>query len=95
MTAKQTGLNTVLISWTAPPAPPANGYKILVTGARNVNTTEHMTTRTIGTTDKLGVFIIRVMSRSQHLPSQASEPANVTVRGREQIATVCYLPCNN
>ena len=92
VTAEQTGLTTVLISWTAPPAPPANGYKILVTGARNVNTTEHMTTRTIQTESNLGVFIIRVMSCSQHLPGQISAPAHVTVRGREQIVYICYLP---
>ena len=92
MTAEQTGLTTVLISWTAPPAPPANGYKILVTGARNVNTTEHMTTRTIQTESNLGVFIIRVMSCSQHLPGQTSDPAQVTVRGREHAQQFCdYL----
>ena len=88
MTAEQTGPDTVLILWTAPPAPPAHGYRILVTG---VSTNEAGTTRTIGTDNQFGVFIIRVMSHSDHFPGQTSEPVNVTVRGKHNRCTASIL----
>ena len=84
VTAVQDGLDTVLVSWTAPPAPPANGYWILVSGARNVSTNVQSTTCTIKTESNLGVFIIQVASLSNHFPGPTSAPVEVTVTGREQ-----------
>ena len=84
MTAEQDGPDTVSISWTPPPAPPANGYWILVSGARNVSTNETGTNHTIGTANQLGVFIIQVASLSDHFPGPMSAPVEVRVTGREQ-----------
>ena len=42
VTAKQNGLNTVMVTWTPPPAPPAAGYQVQVT-VSTITTTTNVT----------------------------------------------------
>ena len=92
--AEQDGPDTVAVSWTAPPAPPTN-YRLMISGARTAATTVSGTTRSIGTESQFGVYSIRVMSNSQHLPGQTSDPVQVTVRGKHILLGVwCqYVVC--
>ena len=82
--AEQNSPDTVLVTWTPPPAPPAAGYQVQVT----VGTTTATSGAIFGTSyitsvsSQYGIYTIRVISHSQHLPGQASAPFEVTLRGK-------------
>ena len=83
MRAEQDGPDTVLVTWTPPPAPPAAGYQVQATVG---TTTLTRTTDVTGTSHTIsvyqfGVYSIRVRSLSQHLPSEATAPVQITVKG--------------
>ena len=84
--AQQLGLNTMVVAWTPPPAPPAAGYQVQVTGATTTTTTDVTSTSRTVSVNQSGMYSIRVMSLSAHLPGQVSAPAEVTVRG-----TISYI----
>ena len=81
VTAEQTGMSTVLVMWTAPSPPPTDGYQVQIT--RGSNTTNVNVAGTSYTQSSLehGVFNFRVKSLTQHFPSKATEPVEITVRG--------------
>ena len=69
VTAEQTALNTVMVTWTPPLAPPAAGYQVQVTVSNITMTTNVTATSHTISVNKLGVYSIRVISFSQHLLS--------------------------
>ena len=78
LTAVQTGLTTVQVTWTAPPGPPAGGYQITVAEA-NIDVTGQESPYTF-TTSKFCVNTVQVMHTSQHFPNEAL-PVIVIVEG--------------
>ena len=80
--AEQTNAGTVLVTWTPPPAPPAAGYQVQVTGGTNI-TRANVTgiSHNISVYNQLSVYSIQVMSLSAHLPGEVSAPVEVTIRG--------------
>ena len=95
VTAEQTSLTTVLVTWTAPATPPSQGYKVLVTrGAENTTTNVSGTSHNISVNNQYGVYSIRVRSLSQHFPGEA-EPVTLTVQGTYIIITIiiCFHLC--
>ena len=80
--AEQTGFDIILVTWTPPPAPAA-GYQVQVTVGTTTTTTDVTgTNHTISVDNQLGVvYSITVASLSQYLPSEASAPVRITVRG--------------
>ena len=82
VTAKQNGLNTVMVTWTPPLAPPAAGYQVQVT-VSTITTTTNVTGNSHNiSVNNNSVYSIRVMSLSQHLPSKTTAPVEVTARGK-------------
>ena len=81
VTAAQTGLSTATVMWTAPPAPPAGGYQVQVTGG-GIDTTANVsgTSYKIMSVNSSTTYSIQVRALSQHLPGEAGL-ANVTIRG--------------
>ena len=83
LTAVQTGLTTVQVTWTAPPVrgPPAGGYQITVAEA-NIDVTGQESPYTF-TTSKFGVHTVQVMYTSQHFPNEHEQalPVIVIVEG--------------
>ena len=77
--AEQNGIQSVLVSWTAPSRPPAMGYRVTV-GAEEISV-DSLSTFVNLTGLQPGVYAVQVMSLSQHLPSEAVGPVEVTVRG--------------
>ena len=90
VTAEQTGPNTVLVTWTPPPVPPAAGYQVQVTVGTTTSTTNVTgTSHTIPVNNQFGVYSIQVKSLSaQHLPSEATAPVQVTMRGRDWLLAI-------
>ena len=86
--AEQTGPDTVLVTWTPPPAPPAAGYQVQVTAGTTTTTNVTGTSHNISVNNQFGVYSIKVISL--HLPSEAIAPVELTVRGMDQ---VCYIHC--
>ena len=81
MTAEQTGVSTVLVMWTAPSPPPTDGYQVQITrGSTTTNETVPGTSYTKSSVQH-GVYSIRVKSLTQHFPSEATEPVDITVAG--------------
>jgi hypothetical protein len=77
--AEQTGLTTVLVTWTAPsPAPSRPGYRVTVTTA-SISETTTGTSSTV-TIPHPGNYTIQVQHLSLHYPSEAVS-VEVTVRG--------------
>ena len=82
MTAEQDGPDTVSVSWTPPPVPAAAGYQVQVTvGTATTTTNVTGTFHTISVNNQFGVYSIRMMSLSHHLPSESTS-VQVTVRGK-------------
>ena len=81
LTAVQTGLTTVQVTWTAPPGPPAGGYQITVAEA-SIDITSQESPYTF-TTSELGVHTVQVMYTSQHFPNEEAVTVDVTVDGEE------------
>ena len=81
--AKQSGFDSVLVTWTAPSPPPTMGYRVTAEpGGLSVDATFGSPQQL--TIQQAGVYSIEVVSLSQHLPSEAVS-ANVTVRGKQSI----------
>ena len=56
--AEQPRPDTVLVSWTPPPAPPAAGYQVQVTGARTATSNAIGSSHTISVNNQFGVYSI-------------------------------------
>ena len=83
LSVQQTGFTAVLVSWTAPMAAPSGGYRITVDStdiSTGIETTSSPHTIAV---PQPGVYSIRVVGLSQHLPSETVGPVEVTVRGQE------------
>ena len=88
LTAVQATLNTVRVTWTAPPGPPAM-YQIMVDAPDadfDVTTTGSPYSLT---TSELGVHSIQVLYTSQHFPNEQAMPVEVTVEGEGE-STQCH-----
>ena len=84
VTAEQTGLNTVFVMWTASSPPPAaaDGYQVQITrGSTTTTVNVRGTSHTISVNNQYGVYSIQVIALSRPLPSDATEPVEVTVIG--------------
>ena len=81
LTAVQTGLTTVRVTWTATPGPPAGGYQITVAEA-SIDVTGQESPYTFATSE-LGVHTVQVMYTSQHFPNEEAVTVDVTVDGEE------------
>ena len=80
VTAEQTGLTTVQVTWTAPAGPPAM-YQIMV-DATDVNIDVSATESPYSlTTSELGVHSIQVLYTSQNFPNEQAMPVEVTLEG--------------
>ena len=93
VTAEQNDPIRVLVMWT--PAPRATGYQVQVTvGTTTTTTNVAGTIHTIPVINQPGtLYSIRVMSLSQHFPSEASEPVQVTVRGMGTTVSFKFTNC--
>ena len=94
LTAVQTGLTTVQVTWTAPPGPPEGGYQISVVEA-SLDVTGHRGSPYTFATSKLGVHTVQVMYTSHHFPNEQAMPVMVTVEGegkflKYQYCTMAY-----
>ena len=89
LTAEQTGLTTVQVTWTAPPGPPAGGYQITVAKA-SLDVTGRSGSPYTFNTSELGVHTVQVMYTSQHFPNEQAMPVTVTVEG-EGDSIVVYI----
>ena len=89
LTAVQTGLTTVQVTWTAPPGPPAGGYQITVAEA-NIDVTGRRGSPYNFTTSELGVHTVQVLYTSQHFPNEQAMAVMVTVEG-EGDSIVVYI----
>ena len=87
VTARQTGVSTMLVMWTAPSPPPTDGYQVQITRgsttvieADNVTETSYM----FSVNNQYGVYGIQVRSLSQHFRSNeaAPEPVEIIARGK-------------
>ena len=88
LTAVQATLNTVRVTWTAPPGPPAM-YQIMV-DAPDVDSDTTATESPYSLiTSELGVHSIQVLYTSQHFPNQQAMPVEVTVEGEGE-STQCH-----
>ncbi len=67
----------ISVSWTPPPAPPSDGYRITVDSNYDIDTMS--SSRVISVT--LGVHAIRVQSRSIHFPGGIAA-MDITVLGK-------------
>ena len=84
VTAEQTGLNTVLVMWTAPSPPPADGYQVQITrGSTTTIVNVAGTSHTFAVNNHYGVYSIQVRSLSQHFQTnREAEPIYYTIRGK-------------
>ena len=82
--AQQNGINSVLVSWTAPTPPPSMGYRIRIDSTEffaNINITSSATSHTILFLPA-GVHNIHLKALSQHYPiGEVVGPVEVTVKG--------------
>ena len=82
VTAEQTGVSTVLVMWTAPSPPPTDGYQVQITRGSTTTTVNVAETSYTERSLQHGVYSIQVRSLSRHFPSEATEPVEITVRGK-------------
>ena len=73
----------------APPAPPSptplaatDGYQVQITRGSTTTTVNVAGTSYTAPPLQRGVYRFRVKSLSQHFPSEATEPIEITVRGK-------------
>ena len=99
VTAEQTSQNTVLVMWTAPSPPPADGYQVLITRGSTTTTNVAGTSHTFTVNNHYGVYSIQVRSLSQHFQTnREAEPIYYTIRGKSEevghaslIVTTCLV----
>ena len=86
--AEQTGLNTVLIMWTAPSPPPTDGYQVQITrGSTTTTVNVARTSHTFTVNNHYGVYSIQVRSLSQHFQTnREAEPIYYTIRGMYSVS---------
>ena len=82
VTAEQTGVSTVLVMWTAPSPPPTDGYQVQIIRGSTTTTVNVAETSYSKSSVEHGVYRFRVSSLTQHFPSEATEPVQVTVKGK-------------
>ena len=75
-------MSTVLVMWTAPSPPPTDGYQVQITRGSTTTTVNVAGTSYTETSLQHGVYSFQVKSLSRHLPSEATEPVEITVRGK-------------
>ena len=89
VTAEQTGVSTVLVTWTAPSPPPTDEYQVQITrGSTTTTVNVAGTSHTFSVNNQYGVYSIQVRSPpSQHFQSNeaAPEPVEITVRGKHSV----------
>ena len=92
LAAVQSGVGTVLVSWTAPPEPPSGGYQIQAVSAVSAQSASYSAPTGSSsyniTVKQPGVYNVSLMGLSQHLPSERMGPVTVTVRG---ITCMCSI----
>ncbi len=81
----------ISVSWTPPPAPPSNGYRITIDSedfSVGIDTMSSSQTTTL----PFGVHTIRVQSRSIHFPGGIAA-MDITVLGKRDraIAILCHV----
>ena len=68
--------------WIAPSLPPTDGYQVLITRGSTTTTVNVVgISHTISVNNQYGVYSIQVIALSRPLPSEATEPVEVTVIG--------------
>ena len=77
-------MGTVLVMWTAPSPPPTDGYQIQITRGSTTTTVNVAGTSYTQSSLQHDVYSFRVKSLIQHFPSEATEPVEITVRGKIQ-----------
>jgi len=75
------GMSTVQVSWTAPPAPPGNGYRITTAEPSSLNVTVMGTSADVMIAP--GTYTFQITSLSEHLPGQTATTSPVAVGGEE------------
>ena len=83
---EQIGISMVRVTWTAPAAPPAMGYwtRVSIGNQMSGNTDGTGTNAQFSLVNgQYGMYVARVMSRSQHLPGQPAESGEVAVLGEK------------
>ena len=76
---RQNGINSTLVSWTAPSPAPNMGYRITIDSTDGTDATDSSATVTL----QPGVHNISMRSLSRHYPSEIVGPVEVTVKGNE------------
>ena len=86
VTVQQTGLSQVFVMWTAPSLPPTDGYQVQITRGSTTTTVNVAGTSTaLSVNNQYGMYSIQVIALSRPLPSEATEPMEVTVIGNRII----------
>ena len=88
ITAEQTGVSAVLVTWTAPSPPPTDWYQVQITSESTIITVNVAETSYTQSSLQHGVYSFQVKSLTQHFPSEATEPIEFTVRGK--FVVLCY-----
>ena len=86
LTAVQSGVGTVLVSWTAPPGPPSGGYHIQAVSAvpsQSLSYAAPAGSSSYNITIEPGVYSVSLMGLSQHFSSERVGAITVTVRGKD------------
>ena len=86
--AEQTGLTTVLVTWTEPSPAPSREYEV---ASANISETTTETSHNV-TISQVGVHTVKVKSLYPHYPSETVS-VEVTVRG-ERYKLMFYVDCH-
>ena len=73
------------ISWTPPPAPPTDGYRISVNPGGLTVLVSSSTWHILEVTE-LDAYNVSVMSLSSHFPGGTAGPVQVAIRGKKNIS---------
>lgn len=79
---RQTGDSEVEVSWNPPLTPPRMGYQIAVTGSGDSIAQFHAEASPHGFLLEPGTYGIELRAMSEHYPSDALGPVNLTVRSK-------------
>ena len=68
--------------WTAPSPPPTDGYQVQITrGSTTTTVNVAGTSYTLPVINQYGVYSVQVIALSRPLPSEATDPMEITVIG--------------